>query len=220
MVGHGGSSVGSYLADPTSPIPSHCASIVATSTLRVSFAVFITESKDVCMWRVAPNITWSILAITFYLASQNFDVVNVIITFISKKLLQKHFHENTTLIIKSKEMTKYFNISNNLLYQDLIWEKFWGQDILQQKSASNFFQMIKTCLSSSYPHEFSRLYCCDTGSGTIFYCLISFGENSAHFLQLYPIITIQLLISRPRLISKPFAIQSNALSARPRDNIS
>ena len=35
MVGHGGSSAGSYLADPTSPIPSHCASIVATSTVRV-----------------------------------------------------------------------------------------------------------------------------------------------------------------------------------------
>ena len=35
MVGHGGSSASSYLADPTSPIPSHCASIVATSTLRV-----------------------------------------------------------------------------------------------------------------------------------------------------------------------------------------
>ena len=35
MVGHGGSSAGSYLANPTSPIPSHCASIVATSTLRV-----------------------------------------------------------------------------------------------------------------------------------------------------------------------------------------
>ena len=35
MVGHGGSSAGSYLADPTSPIPSHCASIVATSTLRL-----------------------------------------------------------------------------------------------------------------------------------------------------------------------------------------
>ena len=26
MVGHGGSSAGSYLADPTSTIPSHCAS--------------------------------------------------------------------------------------------------------------------------------------------------------------------------------------------------
>ena len=35
MVRHGGSSAGSYLADPTSPIPSHCASIVITSTLRV-----------------------------------------------------------------------------------------------------------------------------------------------------------------------------------------
>ena len=34
MVGHGGSSSGSYLADPTAPIPSHCASIVVTSTLR------------------------------------------------------------------------------------------------------------------------------------------------------------------------------------------
>ena len=36
MVGHGGNSAGSYLADPTSPIPSHCASVVATSTLRVN----------------------------------------------------------------------------------------------------------------------------------------------------------------------------------------
>ena len=36
MVGHGGSRAGSYLADPTSPIPSHCASIVVTSTVRVN----------------------------------------------------------------------------------------------------------------------------------------------------------------------------------------
>ena len=34
MVGHGGSSAGSYLADPTSPIPSHCASNAMISTLR------------------------------------------------------------------------------------------------------------------------------------------------------------------------------------------
>ena len=39
MVGHGGSSAGSYLANPTSPIPSHCASIVATSTLRDNIGV-------------------------------------------------------------------------------------------------------------------------------------------------------------------------------------
>ena len=37
MVGHGGSSAGSYLADPTSPIPSHCASIVMTGTVRVNY---------------------------------------------------------------------------------------------------------------------------------------------------------------------------------------
>ena len=37
MVEHGGSSAGSYLADPTSSIPSHCASIIMTSTVRVNF---------------------------------------------------------------------------------------------------------------------------------------------------------------------------------------
>ena len=36
MVRHGGNSAGSYLADHTSPIPSHCASIVVTSTWRVN----------------------------------------------------------------------------------------------------------------------------------------------------------------------------------------
>ena len=46
-VGHGGSSAGSYLADPTSPIPSHCASIVATSTVRVNMTrKFIPLSLD------------------------------------------------------------------------------------------------------------------------------------------------------------------------------
>ena len=41
MVGHGGSSAGSYLADPTYPIPSHCASIVVTSTLRVKHIALV-----------------------------------------------------------------------------------------------------------------------------------------------------------------------------------
>ena len=53
MVGHGGSSAGSYLADPTSPIPSHCASIVVTSTVRVNLIVSIFQrSQSNCqrMW--------------------------------------------------------------------------------------------------------------------------------------------------------------------------
>ena len=41
MVGHGGSSASSYLADPTSPIPSHCTWIVVTSTLRVNTCMYI-----------------------------------------------------------------------------------------------------------------------------------------------------------------------------------
>ena len=45
MVGEGGSSAGSYLADPTSPTPYHCASIVATSTLRAKKTIKITYSK-------------------------------------------------------------------------------------------------------------------------------------------------------------------------------
>ena len=35
MVGDGESRASSYVTDPTSPIPSHCASIVVTSTVRV-----------------------------------------------------------------------------------------------------------------------------------------------------------------------------------------
>ena len=39
MVGHGGSSAGSYVADPTSPIPSHCASIAATNIYKLILAM-------------------------------------------------------------------------------------------------------------------------------------------------------------------------------------
>ena len=57
MVGHGGSSAGSYLADPTSPIPSHCASIVATSTLRVKW--YGLEMKCMCGCSTTSVFTWS-----------------------------------------------------------------------------------------------------------------------------------------------------------------
>ena len=45
MVGHGGNSAGSYLADPTSPIPSHCASIVMTSTLREFCSIVLQQQN-------------------------------------------------------------------------------------------------------------------------------------------------------------------------------
>ena len=45
MVRHRGSSAGSYLANRTSPIPSHCASIVVTSTLRVKTSLYIKTTE-------------------------------------------------------------------------------------------------------------------------------------------------------------------------------
>ena len=54
MVGHGGSSAGSYLADPTSPIPFHCASIVVTSTLRVNSR----ESTSASIRRWSCIVAW------------------------------------------------------------------------------------------------------------------------------------------------------------------
>ena len=50
MVGHGGSSAGSYLAEPTSPIPSHCASIVATSTVRVKVTNMKRQMFNLDIW--------------------------------------------------------------------------------------------------------------------------------------------------------------------------
>ena len=55
MVGHLGSSAGSYIAYPTSPIPSHCATIVTTSTLRV----------DTCNNWGADFVTQEIYCFTF-----------------------------------------------------------------------------------------------------------------------------------------------------------
>ena len=67
MVGHRGSSAGSYLADRTSPFPSHCASIVVTSTVRVKFpkpanlqsVIGVTEVKDFCAKEMTKQVLTS-----------------------------------------------------------------------------------------------------------------------------------------------------------------
>ena len=82
MVGHGGSSAASYLADPTSPIPSHCASIVATSAVRVNFYF---ECK-LCMSHSC--VIYSVQTVTFELSGgaigltlfmQSLDLYNIYI---------------------------------------------------------------------------------------------------------------------------------------------
>ena len=65
MVRHGGSSAGSYLADPTYPIPSHCASIVMTSTLRVNIPIYE------CMATGCSRLGRGISMVTSYSASHD-----------------------------------------------------------------------------------------------------------------------------------------------------
>ena len=44
MVGHGGSSADSYLADPTSPIPSHCTVIILLKSVPVHQCIIVTST--------------------------------------------------------------------------------------------------------------------------------------------------------------------------------
>ena len=54
MVGHGRSSARSYLANPASPIPSHCASIVLTSTVRVKAeSIYLSVCIQACFMNAA-----------------------------------------------------------------------------------------------------------------------------------------------------------------------
>ena len=56
MLGHGGSSAGSYLADPTSPIPLHCAVIILFQSvpvhqLSLTGTVRVKRSEGTHAWR-------------------------------------------------------------------------------------------------------------------------------------------------------------------------
>ena len=61
MAGHGGSSAGSYLADPTSPIPSHCASIVATNTLRVNNEICNQDTEHKKLYKTFLSLQCKVL---------------------------------------------------------------------------------------------------------------------------------------------------------------
>ena len=74
MVEHGGSSAGSYLTDPTSPIPSHCASTVATSTLRVKLTLergYSARHTEMSGWCFLPITLVIIIAAAIIKLDQN-----------------------------------------------------------------------------------------------------------------------------------------------------
>ena len=94
MVGHDGSSAGSYLADPTSPIPFHCASIVATSTLRVKWIPLWITGHFFCYTNgkyYTLNLTLMICFVWIYTSFQQFQ--NVIGLF----PILGHFHDSLWL---------------------------------------------------------------------------------------------------------------------------
>ena len=64
MVRHGRSSAGSYLADPTSPIPSHCASIVATSTVRVKYVMHSNGDFNIsAKWQAQRVVIYELISL-------------------------------------------------------------------------------------------------------------------------------------------------------------
>ena len=91
MVGHGGSSAGSYFADPTSPIPSRCASVVVTSTLRVNIHIQQCSFVWLCMAVVTSPI---------------FNILYVSVTLLLAKNTVKTFAENNESIFKQHEMKR------------------------------------------------------------------------------------------------------------------
>ena len=65
MVGNGGSSASSYLADPTSPIPSHCAVIILLkchSALIVVTSILRVNLQTVCLVALAVSAGSSAIA--------------------------------------------------------------------------------------------------------------------------------------------------------------
>ena len=74
MVGHGGSSAVSYLADPTSPIPSHCASIVVTSTVRVNAHKY-QQPADILMIEKHKALHWALYHMQFQNTSALYEAI-------------------------------------------------------------------------------------------------------------------------------------------------
>ena len=98
MVGHGGSSAGSYLANLTSPIPSHCASIVVTSTLRVN-----TDSRACTIMKLI-MVVWSM---NLYKSCVNWAISNEG----ASNIYHVHYYSDGLIIDIGHVIPLFFEIS-------------------------------------------------------------------------------------------------------------
>ena len=130
MVGHGGSSAGSYLADPTSPIPSHCASIVVTSTLRgnieggrlLEVLLFVHKMQlSIADWVWVTNdaVQWC------RFSAKVFGIMN------------------STTLPESLQITKSGTQRLNLLFPT--WVQFLAEENLLALKVLNFWKLTSYC---------------------------------------------------------------------------
>ena len=80
MVGHGGSSAGSYLADPISPIPSHCAVIFPFKSVPVH------QFSWLALLRVKTQITEPVMRALTQLNQEQVCSCHIVITEMIKSL--------------------------------------------------------------------------------------------------------------------------------------
>ena len=115
MVGHGGSSASSYLSDPTSPLPSHCASIVTTSTLRVSVCT-VCYHGVACLHLQRINFITLLfmISIVLFAITQIDSALAVTVVLCQNAMI----HQVTTMLATSKNVL--FPCHNHLLTIGLI----------------------------------------------------------------------------------------------------
>ena len=134
MVRHGGSSAGSYLANPTSPIPSHCASIVVTSTVRVNP---ILTCRFV-LWH-SRRFVWNLVR-DFLLTKCRFFLHIIALTSYSRVLI-------FTLHSSSQELSSFSYTMLFFLHHDVVFPLSVprAQCFLRQMMALAFLRWKRLC---------------------------------------------------------------------------
>ena len=134
MVRHGGSSAGSYLADPTSPIPSHCASIVVTSTVRVKRATLQG-------WAVLFHI--AILLIKHTGRKETVNACGYLGSFLTRRFTWKFL----SVAIKDASRTLSSRVSRFSWLCHVLWMSLYGPKCSALTSGPKYSVQFYTCVN-------------------------------------------------------------------------